>query len=424
MWTRYWEVHVRATPGGAILTSLDLDQEVRVTGVTTAADGTAWKRVRLWGALDGFIQAPLLSKGPVSHPYVAGTSIAPSPVGPHAPMPLHAQAVTAAEATIRGAPAVSARSLRVVPAGVSLTITRWATDRDGLAWYGTTSPMTGWISAGRVNLLPGGHVADLTPVRGLGMWCTPAVLAATPPAVLVAAAVKNHVTHLYVEVAGSNRFYGPHSLDALLPVAHRAHIAVLAWVYPYLDNLPHDVDIALTVARYVTPSGDRPDGLAADVEQQMGEPYVRAYSQILRARLGLRVLMAIATYPPQTSLGRVYPFQTVARSWDLIVPMDYWHVARRSYSESEAYRYVATSITDIQQLSGNPAVPVEVLGQMFDVYGDGQHSPSAAEIRGAIRAALSGHATGISFFEWNHATPGEWDALTAFTQPSGGGSAT
>ena len=75
------------------------------------------------------------------------------------------------------------------------------------------------------------------------------------------------------------------------------------------------------------------------------------------------------------------------------------------------YDYVAASIAGIRAATKNAAIPVEPVGQMFDVYSDGKHSPTRAEVSGAIRAAQEGKAAGISFFEWNHATPDEWDAL-------------
>jgi hypothetical protein len=304
-----------------------------------------------------------------------------------------------------------------VATGTILTISRWATDNTGRAWYGLTDPANSWIEAANVQTLPVGHLASVNAVRGTGMWLTPPVLGVASPEAIVSAAVKNHITHLYVEVAGSrgwssgNGFYGKQTLNRLLPVAHRARIAVIAWVYPYLNDLPADVAFSVAAARYVTPSGDRPDGLAADVEQNMQEPYVRAYGQIVRSRLGPKVLMVIATYPPQSIWGKVYPFRTVARTWDVIVPMDYWNVARRPYTEAEAYSYVANSIAGVRKATGIANVPIEVLGQMFDAYGDGQHSPTLAEVRGSLRAAHDRHAIGISFFEWNHATPDEWDAL-------------
>jgi hypothetical protein len=187
---------------------------------------------------------------------------------------------------------------------------------------------------------------------------------------------------------------------------------VIAWVYPYLENLPADVSMSLVAARYVAPSGDRPDGLVADVEENMSEGAVRAYGQILRATLGPRALMAVATYPPQWAAGRSYPFATVALSWDVIVPMDYWHVQRRAYTPAEVYKFVRDGVRLIRAQT-RPDEPAEVLGQTFDVFQSGVNSPSAAEIAACARAARDAHAVGVSFFEWNHATPEEWGALAA-----------
>jgi hypothetical protein len=414
MWTRYAQVAVQSSPAGPLLSQLDTDQEVRVTGATTVA-GARWLRVQLWGALSGWVRADLLAPVPVPNTPPGGVPVAPRPVGPHAPMALHARAVAAGPAGLRELPDSGARLLRRAPSGATLRVVAWATDGLGLAWYQIGGPGGGWVSADEVNLRRGAPTADLAAVAGLGMWCTPPVLAVAPPRSLVAAARANHITHLYVEVAHSySGFTGAASLAALLPVAHAAHIAVIAWVYPFLNDVPLDVALAVRVARYVAPSGDRPDGLMADVEQNMQEPYVRAYGQVVRALLGPRVLMGIATYPPQSYWGMRYPFRTVARSWDVIVPMDYWHLRPRPYSAQEAARYVTASIAGIRQAVGAATVPIEVLGQMFDVYQDGRNSPSAAEIEGAMHAAIAGHAAGISFFEWNHATPGEWDALRAW----------
>jgi hypothetical protein len=154
----------------------------------------------------------------------------------------------------------------------------------------------------------------------------------------------------------------------------------------------------------------------ADVEQNMQEPYVRAYGEVLRATLGAKVLMGITTYPPQGYWGERYPFRTVARSWDVIVPQDYWRISRRPYTAADAYRYVQDSLAGIRAASGRPHVPIEVLGQTFDIFGNGVDSPTAPEILAAARAARDGHAIGISFFEWNHATPEEWDAIARLPQ--------
>ena len=417
MWTASWGVAVRTAPGDGApaLTRLDIDQELRATGATVDPSGTRWLRVRLWNALDGYARAAALSGLPVVPPYAPpGQPVLPHPAGTHAPMPLHATGTADGPLRLRGGPNPAAPLLRIIPAGTPLHVTAWATDSTGQAWYRIAAPHPGWGSAGHVALARGTARPDLKVVRGLGMWLTPPVLRSAPPEAIVATALRNGLTHLYVEVARSNvGFNDSGILDRLLPAAHRAHIAILAWVYPFLDDLPRDVAIALAVARHTTPDGERPDGLMADIEQNMGEPYVRAYGQILRASLGPHVLMAASTYAPQTYYGQRYPFSTIAASWDLVVPMDYWDVGPTLRTGPSVYRYVQDSVAGVRAASGDPNLPVEVLGQTFDIYQNGRHSPAAAEIQAAVAAAHATNATGISFFEWNHATPEEWDALAA-----------
>jgi hypothetical protein len=261
--------------------------------------------------------------------------------------------------------------------------------------------------------MPANPATVLAPLRGKGMWLTYATLQHTPVTAIVSAARAVGLSHLYVEVAASHRgFYGRPGLAALLPAAHRAGLRVLAWVYPYLRNLSADVAVSVAAAHYVAPSGDRPDGLLTDVEENVAEGAVRAYGAILRALLGPNELMAIATYPPQSRHGRTYPFATAALSWNVMVPMDYWHLKRRSYSAMEVYRFVRASIRLIRART-RAAEPVEVLGQMFAFDQAGTGSPSVAEIAACAAAARDGGALGVSFFEWDYATSAEWSALAA-----------
>jgi len=126
--------------------------------------------------------------------------------------------------------------------------------------------------------------------------------------------------------------------------------------------------VALTVAaaRYVAPSGDHPDGVLADVEEDTAEEAVHAYGQLVRAALGPAATMAI-------------------------VPMDYWHAQPRAYTPAEVYAYVRKSVAEVRART-RPDMPVAVLGQMFTFYPGGTDdngSPNAAEILAAAAAARS-----------------------------------
>jgi len=370
--------------------------------------------------------------------YAAPVTPQPSALAPQAPyagaravLPLVARGVTRVPVYLRALPAFGARRIAVLPRVTPLTVDAWSTDADGAAWYHATTTtisatttaglapapaLSGWVYGDAMTFDAGAPISPtalLTPLRGKGMWFTYPLLQTTPVTTIVAMARGAGLSHLYVAVGRSNKgFYGGPGLDALLPAAHRAGIRVIAWVYPFLRDVPADVAMSVSAARYTAPSGDRPDGLLADVENNMNEGAVRAYGQVLRATLGPAALMAIATFPPQWLAGRTYPFATAALSWNAVVPMDYWHLRRRAYTAAEAYDFVRESVTLIRART-RPDMPVEVLGQMFDIYQSGANSPSAAEILACAAAARDTGALGVSFFEWRHATPQEWGALQA-----------
>ncbi len=344
---------------------------------------------------------------------------------------LAARGLTREGAYLRAAPAFAAARLALLPAGTALAVDGWATDAGGAAWYHTASTsagasasvvgaVSGWVYGDAVTLdrgIPARATLAVAPFTGKGMWATYGLLQRASAAAIVSAARAAGLSHLYVEVGRANRgFYGGPGLATLLPAAHAAGLKVIAWIYPFLRDLPFDIATGVAAATYTTPSGDRPDGLLADVEENTGEGAVRAYGAILRATLGPDEPMAIATFPPQWSGGRAYPFATAALSWDAIVPMDYWRLRRRPYSAAEVYRFVRDSVTLIKART-RPDEPVEVLGQMFDLYRTGANSPGAAEIAACAAAARDSGAIGVSFFEWSHATSAEWNALTALTAP-------
>ena len=190
----------------------------------------------------------------------------------------------------------------------------------------------------------------------------------------------------------------------------------MAWVYPFLKDTTADVNLTIQAARYTTPDGHRADALAADVEENMGVEEVGAYSQLVRAMLGDDYPLVVATYPPEMAQGRTYPFALVARSWNVIAPMDYYHRPGRPYGPDEAYRYLARSIELIRERAGRP-VAVAPIGQAYGMSWPnetGPTNPSGEETAAMLRAAREGGAHGISFFEWAHATAPQWREIAAF----------
>lgn len=413
MWTLYrgTTVYAAPAPDAAVLARIPGNLPLSVTVVG------AWGRTLLWNALPAWVPLSGLVASPQTRGYVPGPATPIPTAIAQAPQTLTARLRLIEPAYLRSAPLFSAPHVTLLHAGIVVTTTSWAISGAGQPWYRVAAPAgAGWVYGGAVAFAearPPATPAQLAPLRGKGMWLTYPVLRTSPVSAIVRAARAAHLTHLYVEVARSGQgFYGGPGLAALLPAAHHAGIRVIAWVYPFLRDVSSDIVMSLAAARYVAPSGDRPDGLLADVEDNMSGPVVDAYGGILRAALGPRALMAVATFPPQSFFGQAYPFAVVARDWDVIVPMDYWHELRRAYTPGEVYDYVRRSVALIRTRT-RPDMPVEVLGQTFDRFESGVNSPSGAEIAACIAAARDSHALGVGFFEWNHATLDEWGAIGA-----------
>jgi hypothetical protein len=255
------------------------------------------------------------------------------------------------------------------------------------------------------------------------MWLTLGTVGDSNSEALVRAARDSGITHLYLESAISPLgFHGKDLVGPLIEAAHRNHLAVIAWVYPYLYDLAADIDLTRQVAAFRTPAGDRFDGIAADLERDVSLSTVRAYSQLVRWYLGPKYLLVGVTYPPQSFPA--YPFAEVAHNYNLIAPMDYWHQTRSAYGldyghlrygYAYGYRYALDSVGTIRRYALH--TPISPIGQVFDNFGRlemGPYAPSASEIQGFLAGAKAGGAVGASFFQWMTATDAEWRAIRAY----------
>jgi hypothetical protein len=264
-------------------------------------------------------------------------------------------------------------------------------------------------------------------VAGKGMWLMWADWHNTGAASIVSTCVADHIDHLYLEVATTHDgFYGTDALDALLPLAHAAHIAVVAWVYTALVHPAQDAAMTVRVAQYAAPAGDRVDGVAADIEDVVTPQAVAAYADAVRKALPGELFVGV-TFPPMFHSG--YPYAALAKDVDVIAPMDYWHSMPKAYTASYVYSYIRESIDEIRRLDGNPALPIAPIGEAYDMFtqsGTGPNNPTPAEILAAFAAAEDDGAIGFSLYRWGTATAAEWRAWAALVWgqpvPQGGGS--
>jgi hypothetical protein len=249
---------------------------------------------------------------------------------------------------------------------------------------------------------------------GKGMWIwQPDQAEAGDVAGIVARAQSAGLTHLYVRTGSSvDGIQGGEFLNDLLPAAHAAGLRILAWDFPYLDDVGVDVDRALQAIRYVTPSGDRLDGFSADIETPaeyvaLTPESALAYGAALREGVGPNYPL-IATVPrPSPARQSDYPYTEVVQYFDAVAPMVYWIDVSPADATAEAMDFLGAF--------GKPVLPI---GQAYDGSAEGgpPGTPSPADIDAFINTSREHGAAGVSFWSWQHASDDTWSTIAAAPQ--------
>jgi hypothetical protein len=385
-----------------------------------------WMRVKVWASVQGWIHTGDLVFG---RPWSSVSTYRPPEI--HYTVRAHKSerinAAAEAESTVKLYSSPTGRVTGMLQAGSIGAVAAWQQDRKGKIWY----QIRGLWAPGDAIVFrtpdPGTERSGRVPIwqaaGGKGMWLTLGTMADSAPDALIRAARRNGISHLYLEAAISPLgFHGKDVVGPVIEAAHRSGISVFAWIFPYLYDLASDVMLTRQVTAFRTGAGVGFDGAAIDLERNVTRSTVRAYSQLVRAYLRPAYLLIGVTYPPQASPD--FPFREVARQYNLIAPMDYWHQTTSAfgsdydhmrYGYAYAYRYAADSVGAIRKLSGH--VPVAPIGQAFDNFGRlemGPHAPSAAETNGFLGGGKQSGAVGASFFQWMTTTVDEWHAILAF----------
>jgi hypothetical protein len=400
---------------------------------TSEGDASGWTRVRFWSGADGYIPSSLVGPQQPEHPREGVCSypglpdaIAEDPPTDTGPAPLSAKGVNVVATPLYAQPDSASQQVATLAQGQAITVSQWAAGPSGQAWYqASANGKSGWIWSAKVTL----SITDPAkrqvngqpiwkPVAGKGMWFTNYLPHHSDVDQMMRAAKLAGITHVYVEVAITKYgFYARDTLDRLLPAAHRQGIAVIAWVYPYLRDVSLDVRLTRLVADYVTADGERADGLAADIEEVIDRASVYSYGQLTRALLGDDTLMVAAVFHPRAEPG--YPYDAIAASWNVLAPMDYWHSrASKLYSRVDVTRFVAASMITIRAAMGASQLPIEELGQTYNMFTDdftgGDTAPGWDEMIADMDAAKDLGCIGVSFFEWQTATQEQWRAISAY----------
>ena len=164
---------------------------------------------------------------------------------------------------------------------------------------------------------------------------------------------------------------------------------------------------AKLAVNYVTPSGVRLDGFAADIETpsegtQFTSAAAQAYGDSLRAAVGRSTLLVAVVPNPTPQMRRQYSYDAVLPAFDAVAPMVYWLNRDPGQDTADALHFLSRY--------GLPLLPI---GQAYDGGREGGRPgvPPPPEIWRFIQVSKQYGAVAVSFWSWQHANGPVWNAI-------------
>ena len=258
--------------------------------------------------------------------------------------------------------------------------------------------------------------------RGLGAWVDTLDYSALTPATVVADLQSHRVRTLYLQTArydSASDILFPDDVAAWLAAAHAAGIRVVGWYTPDYTDLTRDVRRTLAIASYVSPAGQRFDGIGIDIEYPLTVPSASAWNQAVatqlnRVRAGTALPVVAIVLPPvlmrawpDPSRWAAFPWSTVGADANAVAPMSYWtsYTAAKNCAAGQpqfcASQYTHDNVLLSGQLTG---LPVHVIGGVGD-------QATVADVAGFVAAARATSAAGGSLYDYRTTTAGFWPYL-------------
>jgi hypothetical protein len=252
---------------------------------------------------------------------------------------------------------------------------------------------------------------SLDVLRGKGMWTYQWERTEGGSAKAVVARAKAAgLTQIWVRTGSSRSgFYAQDELRSLLPAAHAAGIAVVAWDFPYLYDPAADARRAAETLAFTAPGGHRIDAFSPDVESpsegtQLTAKRLRVYLSRLQRSMGDRPL--VSTVPHANNhWWKTYDYRTQVPYVDAFAVMAYWNC-------TEPGREVTQSVERLAPFGK----PLHLIGQAFDMgpYGGRPGDPRGREVWRFTDVAKRSGVIGVSLYVWQYTTREQLDALGAY----------
>jgi hypothetical protein len=260
---------------------------------------------------------------------------------------------------------------------------------------------------------------DVTAYSGLGTWIDIyRPQAWRSPDATAARVAARDVDTLYLQTGNYRQrsdVVRAAGLARLVEAAHAEGIAVVAWYLPSLVSPARDLRRALAAIRFRTPGGERFDSFALDIESRavrsvpLRTARLLALSRRIRAAAGSSYpLGAIIPSPVGMELKPAYwpsfPYRPLAGLYDVFLPMTYF--SYRARGTAAVLRYTARSVSIIRRATGNPTVPIHVIGGISSATGP-------AEARGFMRAVATCAPVGFSLYDFYGTSESAWTLLAS-----------
>lgn len=211
------------------------------------------------------------------------------------------------------------------------------------------------------------------------------------------------------------------TIDAIVDGLAAHGIGTIGWTVPR-DTTFEDLQASVRNAYYRTAKGTRFTGLAIDLERgdefMGGDPQkldaLWRYMQYLREALGPKYLLVATVEDPYFEHldNSKYPFRQIANYSDVLQPMAYWRMMRRSPTTPAQVKTLLQASYDKLLHESGRTLPVSIGGQTSPEGRNG--APPADEITASLGAAKAAGAIGECFFAWDGTEPYQWDALAAY----------
>jgi hypothetical protein len=238
------------------------------------------------------------------------------------------------------------------------------------------------------------------------------------PARSVEAMVRDGVHTVFLE-AGSYRHPAvafPAATARFIGAAHTAGLKVVAWYLPLFRNVTRDFAEVMRTIGFRTPDGQGYDGFALDIEAALVPPGPRIanmlrLSAMIREAVGPGYALG-AIIPSPRGLIRVptywpgFPYAELPSYYDVVLPMSY--LTFHYHGEAVVEQYIRDNVEIVRQATGDPAIPVHVIGGIAD-------DMSPGEAAAFVREAVSERVIGASLYEFARTSGPEWRVLAPLT---------